>query len=304
MQPEQQNQAQPAAQPASPAENVAPASPQAPPAQPAPTANAAPAPQQPSQPSQQPQQKPAQPAAKQNPNSTQNTLLISELRDNMVVLNDGSFRAVIVCKSINFDLMSSGEREAIEFAYQSFLNSLYFPVQILIRSQRIDIGPYLDRLANIRRSQENMLLGVLMDSYIEFIDTLAEEANIMDKSFFVVVPYYPTGDVDALVKSSKGFFSALFKPQNQGAIKIDQAAYDKAKDEVKTRVNATLSGLFQMGIRSAQLSTKELGELYYNFYNPDTAVREPLGNFEDTTNTFVRKGEGEAKQPHLQEGIM
>ncbi len=302
MQPEQQKNQVPQnpAESASPAASSAPAQNQA---APAPQIQPQPAPQaKPGVTPQQTGQKP-QPSQK-NPNSTQNTLLISELRDNMVVLNDGSFRAVIVCKSINFDLMSSNERESIEFAYQSFLNSLYFPVQVLIRSQRIDIGPYLDRLANIRRSQENMLLGVLMDNYIDFIDTLSEEANIMDKSFFVVVPYYPTGDVDALVKSSKGFFSALFKPQKQGAIKIDQAAYDKAKDEIKTRVSATLSGLFQMGVRAAQLNTKELGELYYNFYNPDTAVREPLGNFEEMTNTFVRKGEGEAKQPHLQEGVM
>jgi hypothetical protein len=93
-----------------------------------------------------------------NPNTTQNSLLFSELRDNMVVMNDGSFRAVIACKSINFDLMSSKEREGIEYSYQNFLNSLYFPVQILIRSQRVDIGPYIERLTNIRRDQENMLL--------------------------------------------------------------------------------------------------------------------------------------------------
>ena len=75
-----------------------------------------------------------------------------------------------------------------KFSYQNFLNSLYFPVQILIRSRRVDIGPYLDRLAEIRRNQDNMLLNVLMDDYMDFIDALAQEANIMDKSFYVVVP--------------------------------------------------------------------------------------------------------------------
>src|SRR5690606_20887433 len=118
------------------------------------------------------------PPAPVNPNTTQNSLLFSEIRDNMVVMNDGSFRAVIACKSINFDLMSSKEREGIEYSYQNFLNSLYFPVQILIRSQRVDIGPYLERLTNIRRDQENMLLNVLMDDYIDFIDALSQEANI------------------------------------------------------------------------------------------------------------------------------
>ncbi len=246
------------------------------------------------------QQAPQKPAANQN--STQNTLLISEIRDNMVIMKDGSFRAVIACKSINFDLMSSREREGVEYSYQNFLNSLYFPVQIFIRSQRVDIGPYIDRLVTIRRSQDNMLLNVLMDDYINFIDVLSQEANIMDKSFFITIPYFPAGDLTDLRDQAKGFFGKLFSKPQQGPTKIDEADYQKAKDEIKNRVDSVTSGLFQMGVKSVQLNTKELGELYYNIYNPDTAVREPLGNFENNTSTFVRKGEGEAVRPHLQEG--
>lgn len=274
-----------------------------------PTPAPTPAPAQVNQPAQstaaQPQQaqQPQTPPPKKNPNSAQNALLISELRENMVIMSDGSFRTVITCKSINFDLMSSREREGVEYAYQSFLNSLTFPVQILIRSQRVDIAPYLDRLDTLRRSQDNMLLGVLMDNYIDFIDQLAQEANIMDKSFFVVIPYYPAGDIDSAVNASKNLFSSLFKPQQQANIKINEEVYNKAKDELQNRTNTVLSGLFQMGVRSVQLNTKELAELYYNFYNPDTAVRQPLGNFENVTNTYIRKGEGEAPRPHLSEGL-
>ena len=235
-----------------------------------------------------------------NPNTTQNSLLFSELRDNMVIMNDGSFRAVIACKSINFDLMSSKEREGIEYSYQNFLNSLYFPVQILIRSQRVDIGPYIERLTNIRRDQENMLLNVLTDDYIDFIDTLSQEANIMDKTFYVVVPFWPQGDLNTLKRGSKSLFSTIFGgQQQQRAIVVDHAQYEKAKDEIKNHVDAVMSGLFQMGIKCVQLTTKELGELYYNFYNPDTAVREPLGDFGSITAMYVRKGQGEAPKPHL-----
>ena len=145
-----------------------------------------------------------------NPNSSQSTLQLSEMRDGMVVMNDGSFRAVVACKSINFDLMSDREREGVEYSYQNFLNSLNFPVQILIRSQRVDIGPYIDKLINERRSQDNMLLGVLMDDYINFIDVLAQEANIMEKSFYIVVPYFPKGDAANFVEQGKGFFGKLF----------------------------------------------------------------------------------------------
>lgn len=245
-------------------------------------------------PGKQPPQAPPQPRPK---NTTQNSLLFSEIRDNMLIMADGSFRVVIACKSINFDLMSSSEREAVEYSYQNFINSLTHPVQILIRSQKVDIGPYLERLAAIRRNQDNMLLGVLMDDYIEFIEILSEEANIMDKSFYVVIPYSIMGDLNTIKDAGKGFFAKMFGGGGTGITKIDKITYQKAKDEIKNRVDSVTSGLFQMGVHCTQLNSKELGELYYNYYNPDTAVREPLGNFKQNTFTYVRKAEGEAPRP-------
>lgn len=228
------------------------------------------------------------PVKPKNPNSTQNSLLLSEVRDNMVIMADGSFRAVIACKSINFDLMSSKEREGVEYSYQNFLNSLNFPVQILIRSQRVDIGPYIDKLIEIRRAQDNMLLNVLMDDYINYIDILSQEANIMDKTFYVIVPYYPTGDMSNLIEQGKGFFGKLFAKKDV-ITKIDSATYEKAKTEIMNRVNGITDGLYQIGVQSVQLTTKELGALYYNFYNPDTAVREQLGNFDNVASLYTKK---------------
>lgn len=232
------------------------------------------------------------------PNSTQNSLLFSEMRENMIIMNDGSFRAVVQCQSINFDLMSSREREGIEFSYQNFLNSLYFPVQILIRSRRVDIGPYIDRLLNIRRQQDNMLLNVLMDDYINFIDVLAQEANIMDKSFYIVVPFYPEGDIAEITKQAKGLFDSFFSGNKSASVtKINQVAYEKAKDEIRNRVDSVMNGMFQMGVKSVQLTTKQLGELFYSSYNPDIAPLEPISvNPEELTRSFVRKGEGQAPQ--------
>lgn len=247
---------------------------------------------------QMPVQQPATPTPK-NPNSTQNTLQLSEVRDSMVIMNDGSMRAVIACKSINFDLMSDREREGVEYSYQNFLNSLNFPIQILVRSQRVDIGPYIEKLIDIRRSQDNMLLGVLMDDYVNFIDALADEANIMEKSFYIVVPYFPNGDAANLLDQSKGFFGKLFG-KTATVTHIDGAAFQKAKDEIKNRVDTVMAGLFQIGIQSGQLNTKALGELYYNYYNPDTAVRQPLGNFDAMATTFVKKGNGTAPTGGMQ----
>lgn len=269
-------------------------------------------PAQPATPAQGPAQggTPPQPAAASNqkrsnsPSSAQNSLLFSEMRENMIIMNDGSFRAVVRCQSINFDLMSSREREGIEFSYQNFLNSLYFPIQVLVRSRRVDIGPYLDRLTEIRRSQDNMLLNVLMDDYINFIDILAQEANIMDKSFYIIVPYYPAGDLNEIKKQAKGLFDSFFGGSKDVAVtKIDQVAYEKAKDEIKNRVDSVMSGLFQLGVKSGQLSTRELGELFYSSYNPDTSARQPLDSIEptDLTATYIRKGSGE--QPQAGGGI-
>ncbi|TAL14946.1 hypothetical protein EPN95_01195 [Patescibacteria group bacterium] len=133
-----------------------------------------------------------------------------------------------------------------------------------------------------------------MDDYIGFIDALSQQANIMNKSFFIAIPYYPNGDAASLLEQSKGFFTKLFAPVKNTVTKIDSASYQKAKDEIKNRVEGVMSGLFQLGVQSVQLNTKELGELYYNSYNPDTAVREPLGNFDNITTTYVKKGVGDA----------
>jgi len=227
-----------------------------------------------------------------NPNSSQNSLALSEVRDNLVIMADGSVRAVVACQSINFELMSNAEREGVEYAYQNFINALNHPVQILIRSQRIDISPYIEKLVNTRNSQDNMLLNVIMDDYINFIDILAQEANIMQKTFYVVVPYYPAGDGSSLLNQGKGFFGKILNPTMTRVTRIDKQTYTKSKEEIKKRVESVMAGLFQMGIQCVQLNTKQLGELYYNFYNPDTAVREPLGNFDHTTSLYVKKAEG------------
>ena len=228
---------------------------------------------------------------KEVPTSTQATLLISELRDNVVIMKDGSFRAVVACKSINFDLMSDVERDGVEYSYQNFLNSLKFTTQVLVRSQRVDIGPYIERLSEIRRNNDNMLLGVLMDDYINFIDILSQEANIMDKSFFIIIPYYTSADAEKIIQQTKSLFKSFSKTKTPEVTKIDRATYDKALSELNNRVDAVMSGLFQIGIQSVRLNTRELAELYYNFNNPDTAVREPLVDFSKLATMYVKKGE-------------
>lgn len=255
--------------------------------------------------SQTPQTEPkAEPNPSSPPTSTQNHLQIAELRDGVVILKDGSFRAAIACRSINFDLMSAAEREGVEFSYQNFLNSLFFPIQVLIRSKKVDIGPYLEKLIKIRSSQDNMLLNVLMDDYINYIDLLAQEANIMEKSFYVVVSYSPAGDLQNIKEQTKGMFSRAFKKEETTTVKVNRQVFAKAKEELQNRVNVVMSGLEAVGVRSKRLETNQLSQLYYNFYNPDTSIREPLMDFGEMAQLFVQKGEGQAPAPNLIRGEM
>lgn len=244
----------------------------------------------------------AAPPVKSNANSTQNTLQIAEIRDGIVIMNDGSYRSVVMVKSINFDLMSPQEREAVEFSYQGFLNSLYFPVQIFIRSQKVDLQPYIEKLDKIRTEHDNMLLALLMEDYIGYIDALSQQTNIMDKRFYVVIPYSPTVDVQKALTQSKNFFSgltALFNSKEQKVV-INEAELEAAKTELRNRVQSVLSGLLQSGIQGLPLDTQELIELYYDTYNPDTATRQQLKDFNAMTADIVTKGTGSAPQAHLQ----
>jgi hypothetical protein len=242
---------------------------------------------------------------KSNPNSTQNTLQIAEIRDGIVIMNDGSFRAVVMAKSINFDLMSPQERDSVEFAYQGFLNSLYFPVQIFVNSRKVDLRPYIERLDKIRSEHDNMLLALLMEDYIGYIDALAQQTNIMDKKFYVVIPFFPVADVQQAITQSKNFFVGLkdlFSNKEQH-VTINEKDLDKAKDELRNRVQAVLGGLQDAGIKSIPLDTQELIELYYDVYNPDTATRQQLKNFNDLTVPIITKGEGNAPQPNLERDL-
>ena len=248
-------------------------------------------------------QKDKKEAPKSNPNSTQNALLISEIRDGIVIMNDGSFRSVVMVKSINFDLMSGGERESVEYAYQGFLNSLYFPIQIFVRSNKIDLAPYIQRLDKMRTEQDNMLLALLMEDYINFIADLADQSNIMDKVFYVIIPYFPEVDVQKTVQASKGFLSGIMG-KKEHVTTINEAHLEAAKTELRNRVQSVLSGLMQCGVQGLPLDTQELIELYYDAYNPDTATRQQLKNFGDLTAPIVTKGVGNAPQPHLERELL
>lgn len=238
----------------------------------------------------------ATPANAHTNKSTQNSLLISEIKDGVIVMKDGSLRGVILGSAINFDLMSPQEQDGVEFAYQGFLNSLHFPVQIVIKSQKMDLDPYLEKLQGLRNEQSNELLGLLMDDYIANIRALVDEVNIMDKQFYVVVPFFPPLSVAKTTNLISGL-KAAFQPTPE--ITVTEEEFRQYKQELQQRIALVSSGMAQMGIRAIALGTQELIDLYYGWYNPDVAANQKLIDASQLQTPVVTKGQGSAPRGPL-----
>ncbi len=238
-------------------------------------------------------------AANANPHtgkSAQDTLLIAEIKDGVVIMKDGSLRGVILGSAINFDLMSGGEQEAVEGSYQGFLNSLHFPVQIVIKSQKIDISGYLEKLDGLQAEQPNQLLSALMEDYLANIRSLVEEVNIMDKQFYIVVPYFPPASAPTS-NNLVNKLQAVFTPTPQ--ITVSEEDFHKYKQELSQRMALAANGLSQLGIRAISLGSQELVDLYYSWYNPDVAANQKLIETAQIGTPAVTKGDGAAPRGPL-----
>ena len=208
--------------------------------------------------------------------STQSFLRISEIKNDLVVLDDGTLRAILSVSSTNFDLKSQEEQNAIIYNFQRFVNSLEFPIQILMQSRKMEIGSYLDKLKGIAEKQTNELLRVQTLEYVEFISRLIENASIMNKNFYVIVPLD-----ESIFPQAGGFFSKIFGGGKAKAVKQRIENFEKLKEKLENRVTAASANLSSIGLQSAQLKTEGLIQLYYNSYNFDSAPMLDTGKLKD-----------------------
>lgn len=210
--------------------------------------------------------------------STQETLKFAEIRNDTIVLKDANLRAVILCSSINFALKSEQEQNSIVYAYQNFLNSLSFPLQIVMQSKKLDLSNYLAKLQEKAGAQTNELLRAQTLEYIDFIKRLINLANIMDKRFYVVVPY--------LVPPKISLKNPVGKTSPQPLLTTTE--FQNYKKELDQRAQVTQSGLESIGIRTARLNTQQLIELLYSIYNPEEAYKEKITEAENLTGVVVK----------------
>lgn len=216
--------------------------------------------------------------AQQKSAATQRFLPIAEIHNNTVVLKNGGLRAVLQTTSVNFNLKSEEEQNSLVYGYQSFLNSLEFPVQILIRSKKLDIDDYLANLEGIKEKQENPLLKQQTAEYQEYIEKLVEYADIMEKKFYVIVPMdAPTGTKISFIDN---LWSHLFPDDSVSKLIKRKRMFKDLRKTLTQRVNQVEQALMSLNIRTTELSTKELIELYYQSYNPITAREEKVNELE------------------------
>ncbi|MDI3495988.1 MAG: hypothetical protein PWQ35_9 [Patescibacteria group bacterium] len=203
--------------------------------------------------------------------STQQYLDIAEIKDNTVVLKDGTLRAVVMVSSINFALKSEDEQNAVISSYVQFLNNLSFTLQIVIQSRELEIDNYIAFLQEQEKEQTNKLLKMQTADYIEYIKELTSLGRIMSKRFFVVVPY------DPLTDKRKGFFSLMKEALRPATIiKLKEETFQRYQEMLDRRLDSVMSGLESMGVSVARLDTQGLIELYYKTYNPETSKNQQL----------------------------
>jgi type IV secretory pathway VirB4 component len=194
--------------------------------------------------------------------STQDFVPVSQVRDGIVVLKDGSLRAILLASSINFALKSEDEQTAFIVQFQNFLNSLDFSCQIFVQSRMLDIRPYIATLEVQFKSQLDDLMRVQIREYIEFIKSFTEAANIMTKNFFVVVPYSPA------VTVQQGGLAKLNPFAKKGTNAEATKTFEEHVSQLEQRISIVQQGLVRTGVRTVQLGTEEAIELLYKMFNP------------------------------------
>ena len=193
--------------------------------------------------------------------ATQQFVPVKEIRNGVIVLKDGGYRGVLICSSINFGLKSADEQHAIILGFQNFLNTLDFSIQIVVNSRKMDLRPYLALLQEKAPVQKTELMKIQLHEYIEFVRSFADQANIMTKSFYIVVPYSPHVSAASTIS---------FLKHESASVKSASAktSFGEDRAQLEQRLSLVIGGLSGTGVRAVPLGTEEVIELLYRSFNP------------------------------------
>jgi len=199
---------------------------------------------------------------------SQQFLEVEDVREGILILKDKSLHSILLVSSLNFDLKSEEEQQAIIYQFQNFLNSLDFSVQILVQSRRLNITGYLEKLREIEFSQVSDLLREQTREYRNFIQSLVGSGEIYSKNFFVIVPFY----LQEIAPTKKEYFWT-------------KERFERAKIQLLQRVEFVALGLRRCGLQCALLGTPEIIELLWALHHPQEAE---VGYFPEIPPEFIK----------------
>lgn len=208
-------------------------------------------------------------AQKNVASSSQMHLKVAEIRDNTLTLKNGGVRAILSVSSLNLNLKSEDEQKSVIYSYQNFLNSLEFPIQVVVRSKKLELDDYLDNLIDRAKKQKNTLLQEQTKDYIDYIQRLIEYADIMQKEFYVVIPYDPIRAKQPTMLQK--FFAFMKVKDTATEVTQRRREFETLRKGLAQRINIVESGLANCGVKVEQLKTEELVTLLYESYNPRTS---------------------------------
>lgn len=194
---------------------------------------------------------------------------VFDIQDDIIILKDKTLRAILLCSSMNFALKSTEEQNAITYAFQGFLNSLDFFIQIVITTRRLDISDYLKTLEAKQQQEKNELLQIQIAEYSDFIKSLTELGNIMSNNFYLILPFAP---VQSKKQGLVGRLETILQSQKKTSFSAE--LFQQYKNQLWQRIEFVVAGLSGMGIKAAPLNSQDLTELMHNFYNPDKPKKE------------------------------
>ena len=204
--------------------------------------------------------------------SARNQIAIKGVRDGILILPNNQYRAILEVAALNFELRSDEEQDAIIDTYESVLNSVGVPLQILIRTREIDMDKYLEDLQDRRKDEKEEIYRDQLKNYDEFIRTLIADNKILTRHFYIVVPYQPTD-------------------------KNEKADFDLVEEQLRLRLDIVSKGIAKLGMHTFQIDSLKVLDLFYSFYSPTQAKIQPLTEqvLERVHTTLVEKGKADEK---------
>lgn len=216
--------------------------------------------------------------------STQHHLDIYTIQDNLVILKDGGAVLVLQVSAVNFGLLAESEQDALIYAYAGLINSLSFPIQIMVRSQKKDVSSYLRSLAEAEKAQKSNTIKQRIKNYRQFVEKTVRDNEVLDKKFYIVVPF-----TSFELGATKSVTSALKKSPQKPPYPLDYIL-KKAKTSLFPKKDHLLRQLNRLGLKAKQLETQDLIELYYHIYNPETPDTQEFSDAKEYNSPIVSAG--------------